>query len=160
MRYENIVVCLTHLSKEDIDDCVEYLVYGKLIDRTVVSNSDWIAHVCDDIENRSFGLSEGESVKYEQYILDCSIFYNLTVDNLKHFIRLSNLTAEDLHKYHQSDCGLYATEVNYGRASNLTKPAYVPNYTARAYVMAGKSADMSKAYGVPGYRGAKEKDPN
>ncbi len=160
VRFQNIVVSLTHLSKEDIDNCITYLIYGGLINRTVVSNPDWIGHVCADIESRCFGLTERETVLFEQYVLDCSIYYSLTVDNLRQFTRLSNLTAEDLHKYQNSECGQYTIAVNYGRHSDLTKPTYVPSYTARAYVMAGKSVDLSKAYGVPGYKGAKEKDPD
>ena len=162
VRYENIVVCLTHLSKKDLDNCVQYLVYGKLIDRIVVNNSEWLAKVCDDIENRGFGLSETETVKWERYILDCTIFYNLTVNDLKHFTRLSNFTAEDLYSYHMSDCGLYAADVKFGRvlagADNISKPPYVPDYTARAYVMAGKGPDLSKTFGVPGYQGVRDND--
>ncbi len=70
---------------------------------------------------------------------------------------MSHLTAEDLDKYQNSDCGQYATAVSYGCEA---KPTYVPSYTERAYVMAGKSLDISKAYGVRSYRGAREKDPS
>ncbi len=82
VRFQNIVVCLTQLSKEDIGNCVKYLIYGELIDRTVVSNPDWIGHVCADIENRSFGLTEGETVQYEQYFV-CKILYYIKYIELK-----------------------------------------------------------------------------
>ncbi len=160
VRHENTIVSLTHLSKKDLDNCVQYLVYGKSIDTLKVTNQEWIAKVCEDIENRKSGLTESESVHYEEYILNCTIFYNLTINDIKHFIRLRDYTAEDLIDYHRSECGEYAVNVKFGRAETHTKPPYVPKYTSRAQIMAGKSSDLSKTYGVPGYKGAAENDPD
>ena len=56
------MICLTKLSKDDIDNCVDYLIYGKEIRKSVVSNADWIGHVCADIHSREIGLTEGETI--------------------------------------------------------------------------------------------------
>ncbi len=81
VKCQDIVISLSHLSREDIDNCITYLVYGEPTYKTVVSNADWIGHVCADIQNRCFGLTERETVQYEQYVLDCTIYYNLRVNN-------------------------------------------------------------------------------
>ena len=73
VKFQDIVICLTKLSKDDIDNCVDYLIYGKEIRKSVASNSDWLNHVCADIHSREFGLTEGETIQYERYVLDCLI---------------------------------------------------------------------------------------
>ncbi len=137
VRFQDIVICLTKLSKVDIDNCVEYLVYGKEIRISPVSNSDWLSLLCADIHSRELGLTESESIQYERYVLDCLIYYNLTVDSIKQFTRLSHFTASDLEDYKNSECGQYAVAVSLGQEKGLRKPTYTPSYTSRAYVMAG-----------------------
>ena len=92
-------------------------------------------------------------------MLNCTIYYNLTINDIKHFTRLRGYTAEDLIEYHTSECGEYAIDVKFGRADTRTKPPYVPKYSSRAQIMAGKSSNLSQSYGVPNYQGATEKDP-
>ena len=94
VKFEDIVICVTKLSKVDINNCIDYLIYGKDIRKSVVNNSEWLSHVCADIHSRELGLTEGETIQYERYVLDCLIYYNLTVDSLKHFTRLSHYTVK------------------------------------------------------------------
>ena len=80
----------------------------------------------------------------------------MTINDIKHFTRLRGYTAEDLIDYHTSACGEYAVDIKFGRADSRTKPPYVPKYSSRAQIMAGKSSNLSQSFGVPSYQGAAE----